>query len=510
MRTWRALVATLAVIGCTPSKPVELVALSGRLGPAGGSLTAPETDGLAGARLEVPAGALDTEVEFSFVPGDDETPLPGDGFRVGPLFAIEPVTTKLKAPVRITYPFDPAARAAFPNTDAECRVWQRSADGWSGVAQTASTESSVTIETSSLALGAAGVQRAIIVNVCGTSAMPCALPGPCTSPMGLCMTRLGDPIPKPFTPFSVGVARAKVVYASRPAGEPIRGVVYSYPSAQTTVSPPLTNPSMGASIGRPDMAPNEDVWVVLPGVSTTKFPRVAPPERFDTESARLSRGVAVSSTGTVSRFVRDTVDTSTVYRLVKDQQQFTITSDFRGVVNFVPRRALNTFIAWDRSRGLVFFDGTSDVTAQHLVSPPSGFFVADVATSYKSAAFAVLFVNAEGTQRKLSMFATAPTSLSDQPTRRDFDGVIDTQIEYGSDDRVYAFTSVRAQIDVFDATTGGVSNIPLTNAPVTSSDYRELLPLALRNVHPTGELLLVTTGTTASPFFLAIKRAGNP
>lgn len=501
-------------IACTPSSPASYVALSGRFGPAGGTLVAPDDDVLAGARLDIPAGALTTEVELSFVAADDETPLPADGFRVGPQFRVEPVATALKAPVRITYPFDFAARSTFSNTDAECRVWQRDGDGWKGVAQVASDENGVTIETSSFALAAPGVQRIVILNVCLTNPQLCALPGPCTSPMGICMERLPDPSPKPFSIYSVGVSRAKLVYASRPFNEPIRGVVYSYPTGQTTVSPPLAHPSMGTSFGRPDMTATEDVWVALPGPDTVKFPRVAPPERFDTQSTRISRGVFVSSSNVVSRFVQDTVNAAPVYRLVRDDQQFTIVSDFPSntAINFVPRRGQSTFIAWNRKRGLVFFSGTANETVEHLVQPPSGFFVADVATSYRSGAFAVLFVRSDGAQRKLSMFSATPTSRTDVTNRRDFDDVIATQLEYGTDDRLYAFTSSRAQLDVYNFTTGGVSSIPLSNAATESAEYRQMLPLVLRNVHPTGELLLITAGTTspAANFYFAIKRAGTP
>jgi hypothetical protein len=147
------------LVACAPAARVSVVGSSARIGPAGGELVAPEGDPLEGARLEVPAGALETEVELTLTPAEDETPLPQDGFRIGPHFRVEPATTALKLPVRITYPFDLDTRRLFPNSDDECRVWQRDGEGWKGHRQVASTEHGVTIETSSFATAAPGVQR---------------------------------------------------------------------------------------------------------------------------------------------------------------------------------------------------------------------------------------------------------------------------------------------------------------------------------------------------------------
>ncbi len=84
---------SLAAAGCQDG-----AGLSGTVGPAGGTVTSPD-----GASVEVPAGALDTEVPMTIV-RSNETP----GGALGPAFRFAPDAQVFKKPVRVFLPYTPS------------------------------------------------------------------------------------------------------------------------------------------------------------------------------------------------------------------------------------------------------------------------------------------------------------------------------------------------------------------------------------------------------------------
>jgi uncharacterized delta-60 repeat protein len=97
---------------------------AGTIGAAGGTVTGPN-----GAKVEIPAGALATNVEIRIEQTSVGAPaLPGNVTGAGQIFALTPHGTTFATPVTITLPFDPAtvpagARVKIFKTDAALTQW---------------------------------------------------------------------------------------------------------------------------------------------------------------------------------------------------------------------------------------------------------------------------------------------------------------------------------------------------------------------------------------------------
>ncbi|MCA9670968.1 MAG: hypothetical protein KC503_35470 [Myxococcales bacterium] len=130
-RSW-LLIAAL-VFGCSASTSSDTV--SATIGPNGGSLRLDD-----GARLDIPAGALDRDVTFTLARTD--VTLPAGVVKQGSTYQITPEGTQFAKPATLTLPTDASLRPASRTThDIVIYTASQQSGPWTAVGGTASASS---------------------------------------------------------------------------------------------------------------------------------------------------------------------------------------------------------------------------------------------------------------------------------------------------------------------------------------------------------------------------------
>jgi hypothetical protein len=145
--------------GGKESKPETAGVLRGTVGASGGVLVGQVGSALEGVRLNIPAGALDTDTEIEIKPATAKTALPSTAVECGPEFEVSPPGIKLAKPATITLPFSEQTITDNYRFDDEVKAWTLDADAskWSQQLQSASSEGSVDIDIDHFSVISAGV-----------------------------------------------------------------------------------------------------------------------------------------------------------------------------------------------------------------------------------------------------------------------------------------------------------------------------------------------------------------
>jgi hypothetical protein len=172
-------------------EPAPAPVLMGTIGPEGGELLGEPGSFFEGVRVVIPPDAVVEATEFRVEGTVDGTPLPETAAAIGQQFVLLPANLEFAAPIEVTVPFDPAARAAWETPDEECKVWYRDGDGWARAEQIDSTPETVTVELPATTTFAPGVLTVPLSTGCRFNCAT-ATPGPtCLDGDRFCMTRLG-------------------------------------------------------------------------------------------------------------------------------------------------------------------------------------------------------------------------------------------------------------------------------------------------------------------------------
>lgn len=267
--------------------------LRATIGAEGGVL-----EGLEGFRLEIPAGALSADTEIVVSPTVDETPLAQTAERVGPTFSISPVDLALAVPAQLTLPIDAELRAAWEVADTDCRVWQRTAEGWERREQTASSAESVTVELDRLSTVAAGVLRTARTGICasGCPALEIRDDRTCIAGTTMCMRRVGALAHTPLETASLTVDGGLVYYLHSRAKNTFNIGTFFLDGfrAPGTYTELVASPTASVSnVGRLHVGANGDVWASLTGIGNVRFRPTSPAARFDTGVVSSPAGVVI-------------------------------------------------------------------------------------------------------------------------------------------------------------------------------------------------------------------------
>ncbi|MBL8952078.1 MAG: hypothetical protein JNK82_14940 [Myxococcaceae bacterium] len=494
-----------ACLCCGPApEPVTATATTFSVGRAGGTLTVPQGDILEGVIIEVPEGALDETVTLSVAPSEDDTPLPADGVRVGPQLTLSPADLKLNKPLRITFPFAPDEWRLFATPADKCRVWQRTDEGWQAHLAVAAGEDTLTIETTSTRAAAPGVQRAVRVSTCIMFPHLCALPGVCNSPTGFCLEKLPDLSPDPAAASTMSFMRGRLIYQNKVDATTQTLVEHAYPNGPAVQSAPITFPAFVFATGLASTADGA-LWGGFFTSGNAKLPRTGLPTRFETTTGTRGNGMlpVTTTTNEVTRIATQEAPSGANRRqclVVTSSGTRTLPGTTRGFNCFVARRptfAESLIVRGDD--GLSFITPTSGSIDQLGVRAPAGFFVSDVATSYRSQAFAVTFRNADFTDFRLHLYANetaVPVSFSfDSPA---------SDIEFGEDDRLYLTRLASPELHVYDRATQSEQIFALSTDPATAQRMR---PLRVFNPRLENEMLIVVTGVQNREELYTFKRA---
>ena len=159
---------------------------------AGGTITGDPAGPFAGVKLEIPEGAVEGDQSVTVSLAQSLPHLPDLAEGIGLAFSFEPAGLVLKKPARLTLPVDPSSRDAFFSPPSECKIWMREGEGWRNIPQVASTETSVTVETTTLNAALAGTFLASRPFRNGCSDLPGAtcMPISCNTPGQFCTEQL--------------------------------------------------------------------------------------------------------------------------------------------------------------------------------------------------------------------------------------------------------------------------------------------------------------------------------
>lgn len=473
--------------------------LRATVGPAGGVL-----EGLDGFRLEIPAGALAVEAEIVVRPTVDETPLAVTAERVGPAFSLTPTDLALAVPARVTVPVDAELRAAWDVPDTDCRVWQRTAEGWERREQSASSPETVTVEIDRLSTLAAGVLRASLPLTCtsgGCATLERADDRVCIAGTTMCMRRIGALPQAPLETASLTAEGGTVYYLFSAAANTFNVGTFSLdpiraPGAYTALVASPTAPV--SSVGRLHVGANGDVWASLTGVGNVRFRPSSTAARFDT-------GVVSSPAGVVI----EEANRANVVRLTRllqgsEAQYMGVTATASWEIARLP--STDVLRARALSTGTL---STSDPFQFLATGSGEGVFgVRRAASSRSDACGSSLTVNADGAvtassgrslwvacaNRRIhridnggSVSATSPSNVGSfalDPT--------DFQIAYATDpSRAEIVVVGRADLASGDMVARAV---PLTDAEPGTAEHARMLPRAIRYDASRGELVLITAG----------------
>lgn len=471
--------------------------LRATVGASGGVL-----EGLDGFRLEIPAGALDTDVELVVRPTVDETPLAQTAERVGPAFSIEPLDLAFAVPARVTVPVDPELRAAWEVDDSDCRVWQRTAEGWERREPVASSADSVTVELDRASTLAAGVLRVARPATCSTGCPALGLRDDriCFAGTSMCMRRVGALPHTPFDVASLTVDANTVYYLFSRATNTFNVGTFSLDTLRAPsqyvelVAAPTASVS---SAGRLHVGANGDVWASLTGVGNVRFRPSSVAARFDTGVVSSPAGVVISDANRneVVRLSRLRLGSETLYS------------------------ALDSRSSWEVARlpSTDLFRARAIQTGTRTVSDPFQFF----ATGSGEGVFGVrrgasartdvcgdaLAVNADFVHDATGR--TGWVACSDRRVVRIWPGRNDVAtspshigsfaVDSSEGGHAYATDPSRAELVVIGRVDLGGSDIraraiPLTDAAPGTPEHTRMLPRAIRYDATRDELVLVTVG----------------
>jgi hypothetical protein len=473
--------------------------LRATVGPAGAVV-----EGLEGFRLEIPAGALAADTEIVVRPTVDETPLAQTAERVGPAFSLEPVDLVLATPARVTVPVDPELRSAWDVPDSDCRVWQRTAEGWERREQTSSSPETVTVEIERLSTLAAGVLRTGRTATCTTGgcvALERADDRVCLAGTTLCMRRVGALPQAPLETASLTADGGTVYYLFSRATNTFNVGTFSLdpiraPGSYTELAASPTAPV--ASVGRLHVGAGGDVWASLTGVGNVRFRPSSVAARFDTGVVSSPAGVVIedANRASVVRLTRLALGTEAQFMGV------TATSSWE-----IARLSSSDVL---RARAVGTGSTTTSEPFQFLAtrSGEGLFGVRRAASSRSDVCGSALTVNAD-----VVADATGRSSwiaCSDRRVfRTDVNGarsvtspsnVGSFAVDSSPGGHAYATDPSRAELVVIgrnslDGDGGFVARaVPLTDAAPGTAEHTRMLPRAIRYDASRDELVLVTVG----------------
>ncbi len=478
-------------------------AVTSRIGPAGGELRAPQGHVLEGVVVKIPAGALATETDFTLEGTIDETPLSQLSERVGPQLRITPDAVTLTKGATLTVPIDLMLLSAFGKEPSSCAVWQREGAGWTKLTQTASTATSVTVESTSLATVAAGIAlnpRAF----CAANPVQCLGAnlsiGVCAAPAGsFCVKKLPD-LTKGIldgTSSTVAIVGGKLHYAHAPSSGRLAIAKYDLASGQTTVLESLAAAG-GFLTARGEIAVEADgtTWLST-ARGNIAFKPAAAPQGFDNANGF---GVAVID-GVTTRFFTKLV---TVTKGQPAQLRLCATpggcAPMSGLNSLVQVKGRPGAVAVDAQapkfaalagNGVAVFSNLSSATT-FAPSLYSGGLLSQTAfaTSTKSKAFGLSQItNLEGSFNSTRVNDVGSPSQS---------GAFATHLAFLDDDRLAGIDGEDAMVSVLGAD-GVTKNISLSSAAPGTPDYNRMLPRAIANIPGTNRFIIVTRGLSGGP-----------
>lgn len=133
-------------------------ALSGEIGPDGGTLSGALGTELAGVQVVFPEGAFSAATLVEVERVVDSTPLPDGAFAVGEAFRVIIEGEPPQAPFQLVMPFDSTLAADFEQDFTQVKVWFRNPEGWSLLEPVETAPDLVTIESSDSTTFAPGVK----------------------------------------------------------------------------------------------------------------------------------------------------------------------------------------------------------------------------------------------------------------------------------------------------------------------------------------------------------------
>lgn len=466
-----------AAAACAPApKPVDGV-FPLKVGPGGGVVRGESDAGTAGLVLEIPAGALDAEVELDATLTVDLTPLASETSTfVGQMFALLPDGATFKKPVKLTVPLEPHLTADFDQTAADCRVWVRDGDGWRQNPAVGNTEDTVTIELEKLATAGAGVNFA--VSRTGLT------PGlPCVDPSGFCV----DLLTELLRPSSVKETISEVtnnkfyyqVFASSASASVVEFDLSTGMNARESrvLNPPVP---MGLPYEQAIVYGDDDsVYASMPGVGMVKFPfaglPTVGPSKAGVDQVRRSDGTIMSATlsTVVSSSGADFFDMFlNGVRVVNDNPE--------GRVRLAAHPTDRSIIGLFGTRVPLILAAGSTTPSEFSIVPTAAFdpnndefaLSADgskIAYSFNGTSPELRFANRSAETRRIT---TLPALLD---------------MAFSTDDLLYSISGARPEVFQTDAT-GQTLVIDLSKSGVSDT---ALLPRAIRRL-PSRAMLVVT------------------
>jgi hypothetical protein len=486
--------------GEAPPPPLELRVL---IGVAGGTIEGAADGPLAGVSLTIPAGALAQETEIVVRGTVDPVPLSNRAERVGPQIALEPAGLELAVPAQITIPYDSSLRAQWDTPDAECKVWQRSGDGWMMIEQLSTTSDAITIALSTLSTVAAGVSVRDLAPSC-TVLGTCAPTVTCLEPNALCLTPLASLPSAPFNTSSLNVANSFLYYVRSPAADTFTITELNLLDGTSRDYRSLVSPPNGAvsTLGHVEVGVNGDAWIGLAGSGNVRFRPASAAARLDTIPGASPAGVVVDQSN-LTRVVRVTQgspdggltlgrppNSITGFEIVTvpfGERFFPISRIFESGVSSSTRPA---FAFASSTVGIGFFHGGRATNTSDPCGSSRTLFI----ESSQSGTWAGC---AEGVVHRTER------PVFGSPTVFDLDVTI-SSMATDDDGNLYVVDASRAElIIVMNIATpeGGrleVQRHPLTTAQVGTEGYLRMLPRAIRFDEFQQSMVLVTRGSSAT------------
>lgn len=472
-----------AALGCDSSESDVDDEVPGRIGPAGGILRGPEGTPLADVVLDIPAGALDHDVTFSFEEIMDPTPLKsGDSDFVGAQIAFQPAGTVFAKPVRITVPVERAYVADYQQTTADCKVWVREGEGWSQKPAVANTEETVTAELTTLGTAASGVT--IVEGSTSASSAP-----PCTDPTGYCVEQLAESLLAGGSTQAVSeVVDGKLYYVRVQSGPKYSVVQYDVKTGKNSgESAPLSKVG-GAPYEQFIALTPESVQVAIPTLGVVTFPSKIGGTPF-----------ASPGTGVVNVIPREdnsqlTLQVSLIARKLSDgtyindifaNGELAVSGAAR--VRLARQPSTKVVYSWLGHAALSF--GPDSNKGNNMPGGPTETVAAKADDEFAMDATASMFAYSFDDAREYRLMLVPASGAPVVNAKVD----VLREMAFGTDGRLYAITGTSAAVTQVSRS-GGTLSISLKD-PSPTAVSSDRFPKTIRRL-PNAEMLVVT-GSTA-------------